>query len=171
MARQLEVVGIPGAYEGALKFAGNHELLSRTHFARFLVEKKVCSSTDAVFKNYLIEGKPGYVEHRWASLTESVDWINAAGGAAVIAHPGRYRLTGLQKDELYKSFLLAGGLGIEVITGSHTPAQYEEYAKIAKQYDFYASRGSDFHDLNESYIDLGRLPLLPTNLKPIWSLF
>jgi len=171
MARQLEVVGIPGAYEGALKFAGNHELLSRTHFARFLVEKKVCSSTDAVFKNYLIEGKPGYVEHRWASLTESVDWIKAAGGAAVIAHPGRYRLTGLQKDELYKSFLLAGGLGIEVITGSHTPAQYEEYAKIAKQYDFYASRGSDFHDLNESYIDLGRLPLLPTNLKPIWSLF
>ncbi len=171
MARQLEAVGIPGAYEGALKFAGNQELLSRTHFARFLVEKKVCSSTDAVFKNYLIEGKPGYVEHRWATLTESVDWIKAAGGAAVIAHPGRYRLTDLQKDELYKSFLLAGGLGIEVITGSHTPAQYEEYAKIAKQYDFYASRGSDFHDLNESYIDLGRLPLLPTNLKPIWSLF
>lgn len=171
MARQLELVGISGAYEGALSFAGNPELLSRTHFARFLVEKKICKSTEDVFKNYLIEGKPGYVGHVWATLQESVEWIKAAGGAAVIAHPGRYRLTDLQKDELYKAFLVAGGLGIEVITGSHSPPQFEEYAKIAKKYDFYASRGSDFHDASESYIDLGRLPLLPSYLKPIWSLF
>ena len=170
IARQLAAVGIDGAYEGALTYAGNPELLSRTHFARYLVEKNVCRSTDEVFKNYLIEGKPGYIGHVWASLKESVDWIKASGGVAIIAHPGRYRLTDLQKHELYIAFKEAGGLGIEVITGSHTPRQYEEYAKIALQYGFYASRGSDFHDPAESHIDLGKLPHLPLSLQPVWSL-
>ena len=170
IARQLAAVGIAGAYEGALTYAGNPELLSRTHFARFLVEKNVCRSTDEVFKNYLIEGKPGYIGHVWASLQESVDWIKDSGGIAIIAHPGRYRLTDLQKHELYTAFKEAGGLGIEVITGSHTPYQYEEYAKIALQYGFYASRGSDFHDPAESHIDLGKLPHLPPSLQPVWSL-
>jgi len=170
IARQLEVIGIPGVYEGALTFAGNPELLSRTHFARYLVEKKVCKSIDDVFKNYLVEGKPGYIGHEWASLEESVQWITAAGGIAVIAHPGRYRLSDMQKHELYQAFKNAGGKGIEVITGSHTPSQYEEYAKIAQQYGFYASRGSDFHDPDESRIDLGQLPHLPSTLQPVWSL-
>ena len=170
IARQLATVGIPGAYEGALTFVGNPELLSRTHFARFLVEKNICRTTDEVFKNYLIEGKPGYIGHVWASLKESVDWIKASGGIAIIAHPGRYRLTDLQKHELYTAFKEAGGIGIEVITGSHTPYQYEEYAKIALQYGFYASRGSDFHDPAESHIDLGTLPHLPSSLQPVWSL-
>jgi len=170
IARQLEVIGIPGVYEGALTYAGNPELLSRTHFARYLVEKKVCRSIDDVFKNYLVEGKPGYIGHEWASLEESVEWITAAGGIAVIAHPGRYRLSDMQKHELYQAFKNAGGKGIEVITGSHTPSQYEEYAKIAQQYGFYASRGSDFHDPDESRIDLGQLPHLPSTLQPVWSL-
>lgn len=170
IARQLAAVGIAGAYEGALTYAGNPELLSRTHFARYLVEKNICRTTDEVFKNYLIEGKPGYIGHVWASLKESVDWIKASGGIAIIAHPGRYRLSDLQKHELYTAFKEAGGLGIEVITGSHTPHQYEEYAKIALQYGFYASRGSDFHDPAESHIDLGTLPQLPPSLQPVWSL-
>ena len=170
MARQLELVGIPGTYEGALTYAGNPELLSRTHFARYLVEIKVCKTTDEVFKKFLIEGKPGYVGHVWASLEESISWIKESGGFAVIAHPGRYRLSEIQKHELYTSFKQFGGLGIEVITGSHTPLQYEEYAKVAHQYDFYASRGSDFHDPSESFIDLGKLPELPSSLQPIWSL-
>ena len=125
---------------------------------------------DDVFKNYLVEGKPGYIGHEWASLEESVQWITAAGGIAVIAHPGRYRLSDMQKHELYQAFKKAGGKGIEVITGSHTPSQYEEYAKIAQQYGFYASRGSDFHDPDESRIDLGQLPHLPSTLQPVWSL-
>ncbi len=170
IARQLAAVGIAGAYEGALSYAGNPELLSRTHFARFLVEKKVCRSTDEVFKHYLVEGKPGFTPHVWASLQESVDWIVGSGGVAIIAHPGRYRLSELQKHELYIAFKEAGGLGIEVITGSHTPRQYDEYAKIALQYGFYASRGADFHDPQESYIDLGKLPHLPSSLQPVWSL-
>ncbi len=172
MSEQLSKVGIEGAYQGALHFAGNHDLISRTHFARFLVERGVCRNTEQVFKNYLIEGKPGYVPHQWASLDNAVKWIKAAGGVAVIAHPGRYsRLNAMQMDELYQHFKDLGGLAIEVITGSHSPDQYKTFAKIAQQYGFLASRGSDFHDPNESHIDLGNLPHLPDNLTPVWSVF
>lgn len=171
MAKQLLKAGIPSAYEGALHFAGNPELISRTHFARFLVGQGICKDTTHVFKNYLIEGKPGYVPHIWATLDNAVAWIKAAGGVAVIAHPGRYRLNAMQMDELYKHFKDIGGLGIEVITGSHTPHQYLTYGKVAEQYGFLASRGSDFHDPEESYIDLGTLPFLPDHLTPIWSAF
>jgi 3',5'-nucleoside bisphosphate phosphatase len=172
MAEQLSKAGIEGAYEGALHFAGNHDLISRTHFARFLVEQGVCRNTEHVFKNYLIEGKPGYVPHQWASLDNAVKWIKAAGGVAVIAHPGRYsRLNAMQMDELYKHFKDLGGLAIEVITGSHSPDQFKTFAKIAQQYGFLASRGSDFHDPKESHIDLGNLPHLPDHLTPVWSVF
>jgi len=171
MAEQLLKAGIPGAYEGALHFAGNHELISRTHFARFLVDQGVCRDTDQVFKNYLIEDKPGYVPHLWASLDDAVAWIKAAGGAAVIAHPGRYKLNAMQMDELYQHFKEIGGIAIEVITGSHSPHQYQTYGKIAQQYGFLASRGSDFHDPDESNIDLGNLPHLPEYLTPVWTLF
>ena len=171
MAEQLLKVGIPGAYEGALHYAGNHELISRTHFARFLVEQGVCRDTEQVFKNYLVDGKPGYVPHMWAKLDDAVSWIKSAGGVAVIAHPGRYNLNAVQMEELYKHFKDIGGLGIEVITGSHSPDQYQTYGKIAQQYGFLASRGSDFHDPEESHIDLGSLPNLPDHLTPVWSVF
>jgi len=171
MGEQLLKVGIPGAYEGALHYAGNHELISRTHFARFLVEQGVCKDTEHVFKNYLVEDKPGYVPHMWAKLDDAVAWIKAAGGVAVIAHPGRYHFNAMQMDELYKHFKDIGGLGIEVITGSHSPDQYLTFGKIAQQYGFLASRGSDFHDPDESHIDLGTLPHLPEHLTPVWSVF
>jgi hypothetical protein len=171
MAEQLLKVGIPGAYEGALHYAGNHDLISRTHFARFLVEQGVCKDTEHVFKNYLVEDKPGFVPHRWANLDQAINWIRQAGGVAVIAHPGRYKLNPIQRDELFQFFKDHGGVGLEVITGSHSPDQYQEYGKIAKQYGFLASRGSDFHDPSESHIDLGVLPLLPEHLTPVWSVF
>lgn len=172
IAEQLLKVGIPGAYEGALHHAGNHDLISRTHFARFLVEQGVCKDTEQVFKRYLVEDKPGYVPHMWAKLDDAVAWIKAAGGVAVIAHPGRYsRLNAMQMDELYKHFKEIGGLAIEVITGSHTPDQYLTFGKIAQQYGFLASRGSDFHSPDESHIDLGHLPHLPDHLTPVWAAF
>ncbi|BEI35239.1 PHP domain-containing protein [Polynucleobacter sp. HIN6] len=171
MAAQLAHIGIENSYEGALKFAGNPELIARTHFARFLVEQNVCRDMDEVFRKYLVAGKPGYVSHRWASLDQAVEWIRGAGGEAVIAHPGRYRLNAMQMDELYARFKDLGGAGIEVVTGSHSPNQYQTYAKVAERYGFMASRGSDFHDPQESDIDLGNLPHLPEHLKPIWSAF
>jgi predicted metal-dependent phosphoesterase TrpH len=170
MSDGLAKVGIAGAYEGALTYAGNHDLISRTHFARFLVETGVCRDTNEVFRKYLTEGKPGYVEHRWASLKESVCWITEAGGVAVVAHPARYKFSANEEYALFTEFKNHGGQAIEVVTGSHSPAEYITYADAAREFGMAASRGSDFHSPDESHTDLGTLPLLPSGLMPVWEL-
>ena len=169
MAEGLAMVGIKGAYEGALKYVGNPELISRTHFARFLVESGVCRDTGEVFRRFLVEGKPGYVSHRWASLKAAVQWITQAGGAAVIAHPARYRFTANEEYALFTEFKAHGGIGVEVVTGSHTAAEYVTYGEAAQEFGLAASRGSDFHSPTESHTDLGQLPFLPGQLKPVWE--
>ncbi len=168
IARQLEQAGIPGAFEGALQYADNPEMLGRTHFARFLVDTGVKPTVSAVFDNYLVEGKPGFVPHRWATLEEAVSWIRAAGGRAVIAHPGRYPFTDLQLWAMIDRFRELGGEGIEVVTGSHTPDQYQTFANVARRSGLLASRGSDFHGPGDSRVDLGALPPLPSGLTPVW---
>ncbi|HNV59275.1 MAG TPA: 3',5'-nucleoside bisphosphate phosphatase [Rhodoferax sp.] len=170
MSDGLAKVGIKGAYEGALKFVGNPELISRTHFARFLVESGVCRETNEVFRKYLTEGKPGFVPHRWATLKDAVSWITGAGGMAVIAHPARYKFTPNEEFALFTEFKALGGQGVEVVTGSHTVAEYAIYADTAREFGLAASRGSDFHSPDESHTELGTLPLLPANLTPIWEL-
>lgn len=170
MSRQLAQVGIQGAYEGALKYVGNPELISRTHFARFLVETGVCHDTPEVFRKYLTEGKPGYVPHRWAALGDAVRWVTEAGGMAVIAHPARYKFTPNEEYALFSEFKEHGGRGVEVVTGSHSPAEYVIYAAMAKEFGLAASRGSDFHSPDESHTDLGMLPDLPGQLTPVWEL-
>jgi predicted metal-dependent phosphoesterase TrpH len=169
MADGLAKVGIHNAYQGALKYAGNHELISRTHFARFLVETGVCQDTNEVFRRFLTEGNPGFVPHRWASLKDAVQWIVQAKGIAVIAHPARYGFTPNEEFALFTEFKNHGGQGVEVVTGSHTPAEYVTYAEMAKEFDLFASRGSDFHSPDESRIDLGTLPWLPGQLTPVWE--
>jgi predicted metal-dependent phosphoesterase TrpH len=170
MSDGLAQVGIQGAYEGALKFVGNPELISRTHFARFLVESGVCKETSEVFRKYLTEGKPGYVPHRWASLQNAVTWITQAHGVAVIAHPARYKFTPNEEYALFTEFKTHGGLAVEVVTGSHTVQEAVKYAEIALEHGLAASRGSDFHSPDESRIDLGSLPFLPGQLTPVWEL-
>ena len=170
MAEQLAAVGIAGAYEGALRYVGNPELVSRTHFARFLVETKVCRDTSEVFRKYLIEGKPGYVPHRWAALGDAVRWITQAGGVAVIAHPARYRFTANEEFALFSEFQQHGGRGVEVVTGSHSASEAARYADLARELGLAASRGSDFHSPDESHTDLGTLPPLPADLTPAWDL-
>ncbi|HTJ04450.1 MAG TPA: 3',5'-nucleoside bisphosphate phosphatase [Caldimonas sp.] len=169
MADELAKAGIAGTYEGALRHAGNHELISRTHFARHLVETGVCADTHEVFRRFLVEGKPGFVAHRWAALGDAVGWIVAAGGVAVIAHPARYRFSATEEYALFTEFKGHGGSGVEVTTGSHTAAEAERYANTAREFDLLASRGSDFHSPDESRIDLGGLPPLPTGLTPVWE--
>ena len=170
MSDGLAKVGIKNAYEGALKFVSNPELISRTHFARFLVEAGVCKETNEVFRKFLTEGKPGFVPHRWASLKDAVNWINGAGGMAVIAHPARYKFTPNEEFALFTEFKALGGGGVEVVTGSHTPAEYLVYADMAREFGLAASRGSDFHSPDESHTELGTLPPLPGNLTPVWEL-
>ena len=169
MAADLARVGVHGAFEGALKYVGNPDLISRTHFARYIVELGLCADTYEVFRRYLTEGKPGFVEHRWASLKDAVQWITQAGGMAVIAHPGRYDFTPNEEYALFSEFKQHGGQGVEVVTGSHSAAEYVKYADMAKEFDLYASRGSDFHDPKDSRVDLGTLPDLPGQLTPVWE--
>ncbi|NWG30997.1 MAG: PHP domain-containing protein [Rhodocyclaceae bacterium] len=169
MAEELAKAGIDGAYEGALKYVGNPALISRSHFARYLVERGFAPDVKTVFEHWLARGKPGYVRHAWAELAEAVGWIRGAGGIAVIAHPGRYRLSATERRTLYRAFKDCGGQGIEVVSGAGADADIREFAAIAREFGFLASRASDFHGPGESYADLGRLPALPEGLDPVWS--
>ena len=171
MAEGLAKVGIQGCFEGALQYVGNPQLISRTHFARHLVETGVCSDTHEVFRKYLVEGKPGFVPHRWATLRNAVTWITEAGGLAVVAHPARYKFTPNEEYALFTEFKAHGGRGVEVVTGSHSAAEAARYAETAVEFDLHASRGSDFHSPGESRTDLGTLPPLPAHLKPVWEAF
>ena len=170
IAASLAQVGIRDAYEGALRYVGNPQLVSRTHFARFLVEAGVCKDTNEVFRRYLTEGKPGFVPHRWASLRQAVQWITDAGGVAVIAHPARYKLTANEEYALFSEFKAHGGQAVEVVTGSHSAAEAVKYAATAREFGLAASRGSDFHSPDESHTDLGQLPYLSGELTPVWEL-
>lgn len=167
MGEALAGVGIDGAYEGALRHVTNPALVGRTHFARFLVERGVCGDLREVFRNYLVEGKPGFVVHRWASLEDAVGWIVGAGGVAVLAHPARYRLDATALDALIDEFRALGGTAIEVVCGSHARDDQRRFAAIASRRKLLASRGSDFHDPGER-ADFGQLPPLPEGLVPVW---
>lgn len=168
IGRELGKHGIPDAYEGALRHATNPHLVGRTHFARFLIEQGVCKDVRSVFKKYLVRGKPGYVSHDWTSLDNAVAWIRAAGGQAVLAHPGRYDLKGKATRRLLGAFRELGGEGVEVVTGSHSPDQYTLFAELANLYGLSASRGSDFHAPGEYGRELGGGPALPVKCTPIW---
>jgi predicted metal-dependent phosphoesterase TrpH len=169
MADGLAQVGVQGAFEGALRYVSNPDLISRTHFARFLVDSGVCSNTYEVFGRFLTEGKPGYVPHAWAKLGDAVRWINGAGGIAVIAHPARYKFSPTAEYALFSEFVQHGGRGVEVMTGSHNDAERVRYADTALEFGLLASRGSDFHSPTESRTDLGTLPDLPGRLQPVWD--
>ncbi|MEP7083281.1 MAG: 3',5'-nucleoside bisphosphate phosphatase [Betaproteobacteria bacterium] len=168
IGESLARAGIPGAFEGAARFAANEQLLSRTHFARFLVEGGHVKDVHEVFKRYLTPGKPGYVEHVWASLGDAIGWIHGAGGRAVLAHPGRYKVDRGGMQALLTEFKDRGGDAIEVLTSSHTHAQYAEFASYALRFGFLASCGSDYHGPGESWMDFGDLPPLPPGLTPVW---
>jgi predicted metal-dependent phosphoesterase TrpH len=174
MAESLARSGIGGVLEGAYRYAKNPDIIGRTHFARYLVEAGHCKDVGSVFKRFLVKGKPGYVAHQWADLQDAINWIRGSGGIAVLAHPGRYTAgrKAMGKTtmlELLEEFTEMGGKAIEVVTGSHTPPQYAEFARYATEFGLLSSCGSDYHGPGESYRDLGRLPDLPLECKPVWS--
>lgn len=169
IAAELDKVGIHDAYAGALKYAGNPALISRAHFARYIVELGMVKETKFVFDHWLAKGKPGYVPHVWATMENALAWIHGAGGIAVIAHPGRYRATKAEMRGVFKVFKQLGGDGIEVISGSQNASETQEFARVAREFDFLASRASDFHGPGESWVDLGKLPALPDDLTPVWT--
>jgi predicted metal-dependent phosphoesterase TrpH len=171
MSAELEKIGIQGAFEGAMRYAENPSLISRAHFGRHLVDSGVCKDMRSVFESYLVPGRPGYVDHRWATLPDSIGWILGAGGIAAVAHPGRYKLNNRDMRRFLSDFKDLGGQAIEVMSGSHSLENVGTFGRLANEYGFLASRGSDFHGPDESYTDLGKLAPLPDGLKPVWEAF
>jgi predicted metal-dependent phosphoesterase TrpH len=165
----LDKLGFPATFDAALAMAKSERLLSRTHFARHLVERGAARDIQQAFDKYLAKGKPAYVSHRWANLDDAMGWIAASGGTAVLAHPGRYDLKPMMRHEMLEQFKALGGTAIEVVTGSHRPEQYATWQRIALEHGFLASRGADYHGPGESPCEPGRLPPLNKALTPVWS--
>ncbi len=168
IARRLAKHGIEGALEGAKVFAKG-QILSRTHFAHFLVEQGYAKNTRKVFKKFLVRNRPGYVPGDWAELEDAVGWIRGAGGQAVIAHPARYNISATRLRQLIEAFKACGGEALEVISGSHSAGDVQGMAQYAKRYELLASCGSDYHGPEHSWIELGQLTPLPEACVPVWN--
>ena len=168
MADGLGMAGIQGAMDGAKSYAKN-STIGRIHFAQFLVAQGYAKDISAVFKKFLTPGKPGYVNHEWISLEESIRLINGAGGDAIIAHPGRYDMGNKLYPKLFQEFKDLGGTGVEVMSGSQDPSQANYFSKLAANYNLFSSCGSDFHGKGISHRALGNVRSLPNDSIPIWT--
>ena len=168
---RFEKKGIRGVYDGALALSSNADMVGRAHVARFLVNQGIVKNTAQAFSKFLGEGKSAYVSHQWADFSEAVCWIRKAGGIAVLAHPGRYKLSATALRELIEEFKTAGGRAIEVASSSHAQNEILKFALLAERYELLASSGSDFHVLGEGGRVLGRPPVLPAICCPIWREF
>ncbi len=168
MGRRLDKAGHSGAYEGA-KALSNGRLISRTHFARFLVSRGAASDVRGVFQRFLVSGKPGHVAGEWTPLEDAVAWVRAAGGQAVLAHPARYGLTRTRMLRLLGELKECGGHGLEVLCGSHSRDDSFTAARHARETGLLASAGSDYHGPESPWVELGRLPPMPPDCRPIWA--
>ncbi len=172
MGERFEDIGISGAYEGALSLAGNKDVLSRTHFALWLHQRGIVSTCQEAFDRYLKPGCPCSVDVDWPKVEESVAFILAQGGVPVLAHPGRYHFADeWMAVELLRHFKTAGGVAIEVCSGSQTRADDVRLAVLAREMDFLASTGSDWHSVRSKRPEPGTQPQLPAGLTPVWTLF
>ena len=167
IAAELDKANIHGSLEGAMAYA-SERIISRSHFARYLIDEGQAKDMRSVFKKFLTKGKPGYVEHVWAELHEALEWIHGAGGIAVIAHPGRYDLGSTLMNELFTEFKDLGGQAVEVVSGSHSSDEFGRFSDLARRYGLLASRGSDYHGPGHSYVDMGRLAQMPATCTPVW---
>lgn len=168
MGRRLAQHHIANAFEGASQLS-NGQVVTRTHFARFLVQQGFASNEHQVFEHFLTCNKPGYVLSQWAEIEEAIYWITQANGLAVLAHPGRYKLNPKGLRQLIGIFKDAGGSALEVVSSSHSPENTLIIAKLANEFGLMSSAGSDFHDPHTSWMGLGKLPSLPHGCIPIWQ--
>ncbi|MGI2027393.1 PHP domain-containing protein [Endozoicomonas acroporae] len=146
--------------------------IGRPHFARWLISEARCHDMDAAFRKYLDNSKIGNLKAFWPKMSQGVAWIRALGGTAVLAHPGKYRMTATKLRALIKDFTLAGGHAMEVQGSNHPYSQVEQMARYCREFNLMASQGSDFHNPDYPWVDIGRLPpALPANLKPVWDIW
>ena len=168
MGERLARKGILGVLEEAREIAGVG-MVTRTHFAKVLAARGHALDVRDVFGRFLTPGKPGYVSTTWAPLEQAVACIRNAGGCAVIAHPLRYRLTRTWLRRLAGEFREMGGRGIEVLSGQPSPGDLQSMRDFAIREQLRGSCGSDFHGPDEGWPKLGRVPLMPAGVEPIWA--
>lgn len=169
IAFKLEKKQIPGALEAVRMSAGNG-MITRTHFADFLLSNNHVSTMQGAFDRYLSKGKPAFVSTSWTDLQEAISWIKESGGIAVLAHPMRYKLTASKIKRLLADFKDMGGQGMEVVCGRNNPDEIRLTANYAKCFELSGSVGSDFHNPKNRWVELGRLVPLPSGVKPVWEL-
>lgn len=170
IAQRLAKLGLGETLDEARGYAGDAQL-GRPHFARCLVERGIVANVAQAFDRYLGAGRAGDVKALWPSLTQVAEWVNKAGGVALLAHPLKYRLTNTRLRALVKEFRAAGGRGLEVISGSQSPDQTAHLARLAREHQLYASVGSDFHVPDLPWRELGCGGALPAGLEPVWQLW
>lgn len=144
IAQRLEALGFPGALDGALAEAGDSQL-GRPHFSAWMVAQGHVEDHNQAFDRYLGQGKTGDVKAFWPELARVVEWIVAAGGVAVIAHPLKYKFTRMKLRRLVVDFVAAGGRGIEIASGYQTQDQTSQLRRLAGEFDLEVSLGSDYH--------------------------
>ncbi|MCG5030517.1 PHP domain-containing protein [Mesosutterella sp. OilRF-GAM-744-9] len=170
IGRRFEALGYPGAYEGALRYSSSPESLGRVHFARWLVREGIVRNQQEAFDRFLRDDGPAFVQAVWPSIARAVEVIGSCGGIAVLAHPGRYRCRpGKSLEELLADFRAAGGRAIEVSSGSQSAESDRLLAAIAREEGYWASLGSDFHNLGGSRPRPGGERPLPEGLEPVWK--
>ncbi|VAW46780.1 FIG00031715: Predicted metal-dependent phosphoesterases (PHP family) [hydrothermal vent metagenome] len=146
-------------------------VVGRGHFAQLLIEEHLVKDASQAFDRYLKKGRVGYVKHHWPPLAEVVQWINQAGGVAVIAHPKVYNMTSRKLNALITDFKQAGGQAIEVVNQPRHSADITGMADRANVQGLAASLGSDFHRPEHHWRGLGWLAPLPSKVTPVWTLF
>ncbi|WP_417596776.1 PHP domain-containing protein [Oceanospirillum sp.] len=170
IAEKLSTLGVED-FLGKAEAKANGAELGRPHFAQVLVDEGVVSNMPEAFKKYLGAGKKGDVKSLWPTVDKAVEWIKAAGGVAVVAHPLHYKMTNMKRRALLKAFKDAGGEAMEVVSGAQQSRDQTNYmAQLAKEYDLVASAGSDFH-FQTQWQKPGKMNHLPETVKPVWLLW
>ena len=155
MCRKLsEEAGIPISYEELTgSFPG--AVLTRAHYAKFMVDRGYAKSRNEVFDKYIGDNCPYYVEREKTSPEEAISYVLEAGGVPVLAHPILYHLSDRKLDALVARLKNAGLKGIEAIYSTYSPSEERQIKELALKYDLLISGGSDFHGANKPKIDLG----------------
>lgn len=130
-------------------------VITRAHFARFLLEKGYISQLETAFTKYIGDNAPCYVAREKVNPVQAIRLIIEAGGIPVLAHPILYKLPVSELEELVAHLVAHGLIGIEAIYSTYNRNDEACIRQLAKKYRLTISGGSDFHGKNKPYIDLG----------------
>lgn len=154
MIENLQKAGIPITMEDLI--AGNPDtVITRAHFAKYLISHNVVKEAKEAFTVYLGEDTPYYVPRARMKSTDGIKLILQAGGIPILAHPMHYKLEEDMLRRMIQEFKDAGLVGMEVMYSNHFPEDDIFVAKLAREYELLPSGGSDFHGSNKPAISIG----------------